>query len=150
MLRWSELSMKPPETVFSWQNPDTKQIRVWAIDRLNKWLAEGHVEVSRAPVDESLAKWFFKNRGIEPHRVTRLTESLDHLTTPIVVMLDRSGPKPYDVTLDGHHRYVAFAMLNMAYIPVYALTSKQASAFEIIDPPVGPGYILDPSRPSGL
>lgn len=151
MIPFTDLSFSPPETIYEWQSPDTGQIRMWAIDRLNKWLETSGREISKTSVKAEMAKFFISSRGIEQHRIERLLAAPDEvLIRPIVIMtLDSGGPNPH-LTLDGHHRYVVFHMLRQKFIPLYVISEADAAPFEISGVPRKEGTVLDPSRFSGL
>jgi hypothetical protein len=131
------------ETVYSWENPDAPYgVRMWAIDRMNKWCQETNREVLASAVDSDRAEWFINNRGIERHRVDWLlrTENRHNLMNPCLMMrMKRSALSAegdhWDLMLDGHHRYVSLALLQRETFRLWHLTEEEAKAFEIYGHP---------------
>ena len=121
------------EVVYSWEDPDTGHVRLWAISRIEKWLTESGLKTLVTNVDENTAKWFYFNRGIERHRLEWLSKNPEMMTKPPIMLRmhrDATG-EDWDLMLDGHHRYVTLALLGFPLIEFYQLTEEQASQFEV-------------------
>ena len=114
MIEFKELASVPGnnEAVYSWQSPDTGEIRMWAIQRMEKWLPSSGVPIHRAEISESSAKMFVRDRGIERHRLDYLALHPHLLTNPCIVLDLEEGTQ---LILDGHHRYVALAAICLLY-----------------------------------
>jgi hypothetical protein len=144
MIPFSDISDgKTREMIFTWRDEDTGQVRMWAVDRLNKWLPTSGIKVHMGLTDEKRAEMFLRERGIEMHRLEWLCQHHEELTRPGILMRSTCPVSPEfpegltDLTLDGHHRYVALTAIGSPVFPFYHLTEEQASEFEISDiPPV--------------
>jgi hypothetical protein len=130
-----------PEAVYSWQDDETGKIRLWLIDRINAWLPTAGIKPSMAAMDEERAEFFLQNRGIEMDRLEWLRDHPEHLAEPSVLMrmeVPKSEGAPdgfWDLTLDGHHRYVVLAAMRCPFFKFYHLTEDQCSQFEVSDVP---------------
>lgn len=140
MLSFSDLRFGPPpgEEVYTWQDPDTGETRLWAVERLAKWLETGPVEHQLAKVESRWSDYYRENRGIEDHRIEWLKRNFNASITPIIILKLVGGQH---ITLDGHHRYVLLAELGIPFIRAYILTEEQASQFEVKDFPKPKGRL---------
>lgn len=133
MIPMSELG--PQEVVYTWENPDVPNtVRMWAMDRLQAWLDETRHKKSYSLIDQEKADFFLKNRGIERHRVQWLLENPTALNNPVIIMrMQRSvlHREVWDLMLDGHHHYVAKAILGQTKFFVYHITEEDAKPFEV-------------------
>jgi hypothetical protein len=46
-------------------------------------------------------------------------------------VLDKFGAEPWDLMLDGHHRYVALAIMQMPAFKLWHLSEEEAKQFEV-------------------
>lgn len=120
------------ELLYTWQGDDGST-RSWAIQRLADYLKASGKEMLCAELKQDQADFFLEARGIEQHRIKFLLDpaNIDHLTVPVIIMRTEYDGKPSDLTLDGHHRYVALAMLGSERFVLHHLTEEEAEPFEI-------------------
>ena len=116
--------MEPFEAVFTWIDPDTKACTHWASDRIVDWCSRAGLDTILTPVDPRYAFMFIKDRGIETHRLERL--SAESLTIPIVYIDMGDGTH---LLIDGHHRYVYAAAIGHDTLLAYMITKEQAEPF---------------------
>lgn len=116
--------MDPFEPVFTWIDPDTKVCTHWASGRIADWCKGAGLEIAWTPVSLIYAAMFIKDRGIETHRLERL--SVDHLADPIIYLDMGDGTH---LLVDGHHRYVYAAAAGRDELPAYIITKDQAEPF---------------------
>lgn len=132
MLHFTTLSDK--EVVYTWENPDPPGgVRMWCVDRLQKWCEDTKREILHADIDPERAKWFEENRGVEKHRIDWLLDHKEALMNPCLMMRmprDKEG-EHWDLMLDGHHRYVALSMLEHPFFLLYHVTEEEAREFEV-------------------
>jgi hypothetical protein len=134
------------EVVYTWENPDPPYgIRMWAVDRMNKWCEETNRQKLHSLIDQDRAKWFVENRGIERHRVEWLIANPLALINPCLMMRTKRNAiqidgDEWDLMLDGHHRYVTLALLKKPKFILWHLTEDEARQFEVsgCPQPVGP------------
>lgn len=130
-----------PEAMYSWQDPDTGVTRMWAIDRLCEWLPTSGIEIKMAAMDEKRAEYFLENRGIEMDRLQWLASRPEEAFKPAILVRVKCEPSEefpegfWDLTLDGHHRYVVLAAAEVPAFRFYHLTEEEASQFEVSDVP---------------
>jgi hypothetical protein len=119
-------TMLPTEKVFTWQDPDTLEELNFAVDRLNAWCVAAEVETVLTPVEVEFADLFIRERGIEFHRVERMT--FKDLLHPVIYCC---MPKGTHLLVDGHHRYVFSAMIGQTEQRAHILTQEQWEPFLI-------------------
>lgn len=142
MIPYTTLNGK--EVVYAWENPDSPdKIRMWCTSRLEKWCEETNRHVFHSEVSPTQAAWYIENRGIERHRVQWLLENpLECLNPTLMLRLKRGADKEdWDLMLDGHHRYVALAAMNMPFFKVWHLNEEEAKQFEVTGHPQPKGLL---------
>lgn len=104
------------DTVFTHRDPKTKEVRIFNITRLEKLVrmasAYGLEIVGIAVREED--KPIFVNRGLEPHRLVRITFPFP----PILVceMEDNTS-----LIVDGNHRFFKCYELGLTACPAYRI-----------------------------
>lgn len=112
--------------------------RCWSITvllELIKVASEEDVIEVTAFVDPEWAEWCKHNRGVEQHRLDRLTDA--DLKYPVVGMMVEDKDSPDGMTylmVDGHHRYVYAAMKKKPTINCLILSPRLMKQAEIEDP----------------
>ena len=91
-----------PEVSYVYQDPDTNEITVIAVERLARDPDMLALEVFLIPVIPEVVIQFMQERGIEQHRLARITAD-DLEKYPMMIGI---WPDGAHLTLDGHHRYV--------------------------------------------
>ena len=130
------------EVVYQWEAEDG-HTRMWAIERLEKWLKTSDKKIYKAEIDKSRLQMYVEERGIERHRIAYLLENQHLLQNPTIMM--RLGVPPakiMDLMLDGHHRYFTLGMMGFEYFLTYHITEEEASSFEVYGHPQLSGEIL--------
>lgn len=114
------------EVVFHHVDADTGRNTVLAIGRMLEWCKAQKLEVHRIPVDPAFVSFCFQNRGIEPHRLARLTAA--QCKEPLIFC------RWYDDTFllaDGHHRYVRISLDGGRWCNGWILTPEQWEPFVV-------------------
>lgn len=121
------LTMELTEHVFTWHNPVNGEEMSFATERLAKWCKENEeLEVFLTPVEVIHAGVFLKDRGIEPHRLSRVMKH--GLDIPLIYL---TMDDDTHLLCDGHHRYVVAAMTSRHVLKAYILTKDQWEPFVI-------------------
>jgi hypothetical protein len=103
--------LRKPEVAFTYQDPDTGEVTTIAVERLARDPDLLALEVFLIPVIREVAEEFLRDRGIEQHRLARITaDDLDKYPMMIAIWPDGSH-----LTLDGHHRYVKAHNLGLPH-----------------------------------
>jgi len=124
MIDWTELDIRiepdgaivSDEIIFTHVAPATRKVTHFAVSRLEAHLRAHPVEMARVAMNYDFARDAIVNRGIEEHRLKRITRRIIK-TNPVIFAYD-----PLDDThllIDGSHRYVKAAMLGMDHIIGY-------------------------------
>lgn len=92
--------------------------------------AKGKIEPVHIPIEADFAQYCLTNRGIEQHRLDRLTEK--HLEEPLVFAQWAGGTQ---LLIDGHHRYVKHSQLGHEIAPAFILPEVLWRLFVIDDFP---------------
>jgi hypothetical protein len=96
------------EVAYTYQDPDSGEITIIAVERLMRDPDMLALEIFLIPVLSEIAAQFRDERGIEQHRLARITaDDLDKYPMMIATWYDGSH-----LTLDGHHRYVKAHILG--------------------------------------
>lgn len=114
-----------------------------ASNRLRLWCAahKHDLEVVGTPVNLEQAKNYIRIHSASPKRVWELIDRAANGQTfdPIIYGHDGSfaddNGGPNVILIDGHHRYVLYAALNIRIIPSYILTPTQWEQFIITNLP---------------
>jgi hypothetical protein len=93
------------ELVFTHQDFDTGKITIIAIERLMKSNAYRLRPKVSIPVEQDQARYFYENRGIERHRLSKFFGV--PIRDPVTLLKWGDGS---DLLADGNHRYVAAAL----------------------------------------
>lgn len=115
------------ELVYSWQDPDTKQTRMWCVGRMVEWLKTADLPIFATETTDKHADWLMEHRGLEPHRLDWLYNNPADCLLPGIVLECSDG----HITLDGNHRYYILHKVGVKKFPFYKLTEEQASEFEV-------------------
>jgi hypothetical protein len=102
--------MGPHEVVFTWLDPVTEEEVTFAVERLAKWAAL-HCETVETPVELVYALAIIRDRGLEQHRMDKLT--LDSLLDPVLYLAMPGGTH---LLADGNHRYVYAAFNGVKWL----------------------------------
>jgi hypothetical protein len=113
------------EVIFTHIADDGTQT-MFAVERMVKWCADTRQRIYETPVDVDFAKFCLERRGIEQHRLNRLT-ALDL----IVPVLYCEWPDGSHLLVDGHHRYVLAARLGRKTIRGHVLKERQWRPFVV-------------------
>jgi len=123
----------PGSSCFSFVAEDGTNIHVDS-ERLRKWCAENRerLKVVPTPIDKRIAKSFLHDNVVDAQHVERVLamEALD----PIIYGMTRTeapGEAPDVLLIDGHHRYVAGAVVGATTIAAYLLEPEQWEPFRI-------------------
>lgn len=145
MIHWSELRVdwgadgKPVggEITFSHEDDVTGKVRHFAVERMVKWVNEHPMERYIIPIDPIFAKFAFTCRGVEMHRLTRITPA-DVAAYPIIMVrseeFGRDDRGTATLMVDGTHRYCAAAAWGWKEIPAYIFEEGEWERF-LIDVP---------------
>lgn len=144
MIHFDELDrVNGGEVVYTWENPDPPGgVRMWAVGRMEKWCRETDHQVLVSNIDPARAEWFIENRGVEKHRISWLLDNQEALLNPALMMrmkrnsvLHVEGGELWDLMLDGHHRYVALALMDIPIFKLWHLSEEEAKPFEVFGLP---------------
>lgn len=114
---WTRLSKT--EQVFTHESEDGT-IQHFAVERLFNYMNGSGYEIINVALERDFVSTILSKRGIEQHRLERLTAA--NLATP-VLYLEGVSPGTH-LLADGHHRYVAHAIIGSDYIPSYIAAPK--------------------------
>jgi hypothetical protein len=113
-----------------------------AIDRLWKWVQANKkfLEVQLVPVDEEFAASFIKNNVVSRERLMELIQRVGrkrYKLDPIIFGKDGKFTynRPDVFMMDGHHRYVIHAVLNIPLIKAYVLEEIDWEPFKVVGHP---------------
>lgn len=98
MIPWHNLGLR--EIVYTHRDPQSGVETTWAIGRLST--AALALPIVEIPVDHVFAEAIRRIRGLEAHRMARLTEVIVR-TNPI--LLADMGDGTHNI-IDGNHRYI--------------------------------------------
>ena len=140
MIPWQDLSIEfdkdgvpvSGEIVFSHVDDVDGTVRHFAIERILNWIkaAPPHKlpPIIECPVDPTFAMAAMTVRGIEPHRLARVTLQ-DILHYPIIVAhapgfgrdmrSSASAPGGEHLIIDGSHRYCKAWLMGLKSLPAY-------------------------------
>ena len=120
--------LTPTEALFTWIDPDTHEQLTFAVDRLVAAVAA--LEIVLVPVDQEVAERYRRERGIEQHRLQRMTP--DALQQPICLA---TMPDGTHLMIDGHHRYVYAASIQAHSIQAHLIPEETWKECLITDMP---------------
>ena len=123
MIPIDELSGK--DTIFTHVEGDVQTMI--AVGRLMQWIEKTKPEVFEVEIEPDFAKYCVVRRGIEQHRLDRITKS-DLRKYPIIYL---QWPNKSFMICDGYHRYVRASMLGRKWIRSYVLTEEEWRPFEV-------------------
>jgi hypothetical protein len=104
----SDLPLTYGDQMFVWEEPDTKKIYTFnSSSLLRYWRGNPDcAEEAMIPVSEDLYLTSKEKKGVEEHRLARLTEDcLESYTIWLQWEVDADG-KVWHTCIDGHHRIV--------------------------------------------
>lgn len=120
------------EVIFTHVDDHTGEAMHFAIDRLNKYINERGAERIRAGIDMEFAATMPVRRGLEQHRLDRITVE-DILVYPI--LLAHIPEREEHLIIDGSHRYFKASTMGWPEIPAYVLEPDVWRNFLIDFPP---------------
>lgn len=125
MIRWRELGH---ETIFTHFDPETGEQRIYAVDRLLAHLAV--YQPYLVPVDPDMARWMVEHRGLEAHRLARLTPEIVAEAPPVIFCKQADGTW---LLVDGTHRYLWLAEHGVKWVLGYMAEPSDWEPF-IVEP----------------
>lgn len=135
MIHWSELEVEfdpvthepiSGEIVFSHVDDKTNEVRHFAVERIERRLKTMDVlpPVIEIPIDPIFAVFAIRARGVEQHRLERVTPQ-DICNYPIMLAripeVGRDSAEIDGLIIDGIHRYVKAAMMGWKSIRAYLM-----------------------------
>lgn len=125
MIRWADMGS---ETIFTHFDPATGLQRIYAVDRLLAHLKA--YQPYLVPVDPEMARWMVEHRGLEAHRLARLTPEIVAAVPPVIFC--RQADDAW-LLVDGTHRYVWLAERGVKWILGYMAEPSDWEPF-IVEP----------------
>ena len=116
------------EVVFTHIDDDTGEVLHLAVDRLEACV-KAHpkkFELCFFPVEGQIADYFRTNRGIERHRLDRITAQV--MRDKPIIFAELQGKH---LLVDGHHRYVKAHALGRTLIKSVVVPEKVWRLFEV-------------------
>lgn len=123
----------PFEAVFTHIGEDKTSVLCVASQRLVAAPEFLELEIVRTPVDREFGRWAMENRGIEEHRLERITVAAI-MTSPIAYI---HMPDHTHLLVDGSHRYVKASMLGFQTILARVVPEEIWRKYEIEPMPLG-------------
>lgn len=133
--------------VFSWLNPDTKDLLHFDVEGMRSYAELGGigVEKGRFSIEPAMAEFFLKSRGVDTQYVmTQARELHERLVRdgkldfanekalkPMIGVQMSDGTQ---LTVDGHHRAVLWAALKMPWGLMWLFTEEAVKPF-LLDMP---------------
>lgn len=109
------------------ENGKTRAWSITLLDRIMKQaLDRGYLEPVEAEVDPEWAEYCVQNRGIEEHRLARLSD--EALDSPVYGFMEADGSF---LMVDGHHRYVYAARMGYPTIKTAIVPKEVMDLVEI-------------------
>lgn len=104
---------------------DSEKLRVWCVEH------KAELEWVWIPVEVKQAREWIRDNVVDVSHVMRVME-MKSLDPVILCRIDPPRPKwPQALYVDGHHRYVAAAVLKVKMIPAFILKPEQWQQFQI-------------------
>lgn len=148
MIDWTELHMtfdaqgKPVggEVTFTHVDPETEEVRFFAVDRIAKHIAQNGAKRMVIPIEPAFAHFLPRYRGLEHHRLARLTPQ-DVIDYPVMLahMPGIANDSDEHLLIDGSHRYFYAWTLGWTELPAYEVPTDVWERFlvrfpkEIVD-----------------
>lgn len=128
MIHWRSLPLN--EQLFTHFDPETGEVKTWAASRLMFHCRHhGRKLLVTARMDHDFAQLCKRDRGVEAHRLSRLTSS--QLAEPLLLAdLGRS-----QLLIDGTHRYVRKSDLGHNEFTAYLVPESLWKDFLVSDLP---------------
>jgi hypothetical protein len=119
--------LRPREEVFTHVNDASPHTQLtFAVERIYaKCIADG-LQQYLVPVERSNVEYMVRYRGIETHRLLRLT--LDDLVKPVLFVRYEHGTGTESgsyLLIDGCHRYVKHALEGRSHIHAYVIEDRE-------------------------
>ena len=128
-IHWSQLP--PYEQVFAHEDPDTGVVSHYAATSAMAWAKE-HEEVFMVDITKDHYDVLINHRGVEAHRVKRLTRQLRRdggFLDPMVFFTMDDGTH---LLVDGTHRYVAYFRCSYKQALAYVLRNEAVNRFKVL------------------
>lgn len=120
------------EPVFTHIDEDGITVTTFAVDRLKKAPEFLALEIVRTPVDAEGARFCREHRGVEQHRLDRIT--IDTITYNPVIYCNWAGGT--HLLIDGTHRYVKASMLGLPFILARVVPEEIWRPFQVESMPL--------------
>lgn len=124
MIDWR--TMRGDEEIFTHWDETSGKVTDLAASRLVQWCRESGEEIYRTPLRQDHAALVMAKRGIEPHRLIRLTRE-----TAIAPVLFLKWPDGTSLLADGSHRYVWLATHGERWVLCWHLDEAKWRDFVI-------------------
>jgi len=130
--------------IYTWINEETGENFHIHTPKLRDWIAKqdlhGKLEILQTRVHEEIAADFMRVNSVSPERIVQLaTEAmLGKRKLDPIIFCERgtyTNGEPDVMLVDGHHRYMIFAIAKIPMIPCYVLKPRQWMPFRVIDAP---------------
>lgn len=124
----------PKDQMFTHEDcDDAKTQRSWNVSAIMRVMLDmfeqGEIEPVLVPMDAHFAEYCRHHRGVEPHRLNRLTP--EALRTPILML---QLPDDTYLLMDGTHRYVYAQSIGRAEILCFIVPQEVADKARIYIP----------------
>lgn len=122
-------SLPRNEQIFSWQDPSSGKVLHFAATSLLSEIKDKKELVRFSEIDLKFIETIVKKRGIESHRLTRLTD--EQLQEPVLVLDYEDG----HLMIDGHHRLLCRHLKGMTTFLFFLVPKEIWEKFQITDIP---------------
>ena len=122
---------KPMSVMYTHVEPSTGEQTHIAVSEIESWLKVQNRKPALVPLDPSMARHFERMRGLEPHRLNRLTRA-----TATVPVLFLHMPDKTWLLADGNHRYVWLARAGYKSLLGYLVEEHEWRPYEIYNVPL--------------
>jgi len=132
--------------VFSWIDPDTKELFTFDIERMRSCAEAGESGTEKVsfPIKPEMAELFLKDRAVDAEHVKRTSmELIDRMVDgPVDLSKEKSLqpligialPDGKTLTVDGHHRLVMWTIMNLHYGLMWLFEYETAKQFILTMP----------------
>jgi len=97
-----------------------------AVDLLTEWVRANHIPITAIACEQEQAEKFYRDNGVEPHRLARITAK--HLRSPVLLLDLGDGTH---MLADGNHRYVVAAANGITRLPAWLVKHSYWQPFRV-------------------